>query len=93
MLLAWKTSRSLTNSLDTGGSRCYVVCVMTVANCPVCGSEGKVSKLYAWSVTCDNCYDGAPDSGPQLIGHALTRDAAVSEWNEAVAEYVEENNA
>jgi hypothetical protein len=39
---------------------------------------------------CADCYDGAPDAGPQPWGHAgkqeNTKTAAVRDWNEQVEE-------
>lgn len=56
-------------------------------DCPMCGKGVEVEKLYFWWVTCDGCYDGAPDAGPQLAGWGRTRSGAVDDWNEQVADY------
>lgn len=56
-------------------------------DCPVCGDRPDVQLGYAYSVACANCYDGAPDAGPQLIGSAMRREDAIVAWNEAVQEF------
>lgn len=58
--------------------------------CPVCKSEPSVDPGYYryWYVTCDNCYDGAPDAGVQLLGSShKSKDDAIERWNEQVEDY------
>jgi hypothetical protein len=56
---------------------------MIPVNCHRCGRAPYVDKLYAWSVACPNCYDGAPDSGTRNeLGDSLDRDEAIEAWNE-----------
>ena len=42
---------------------------------------------YGYERVCDNCYDGAPDSGTHnTFLHAPTKAAVIAEWNERAAE-------
>ncbi len=54
--------------------------------CPHCGERPTAERNFGWSVCCTNCYDGAPDAGPQLMGVGLKASAAVFAWNEQIAE-------
>lgn len=60
---------------------------MEPKNCPTCGDAVTPRIIYIWHVTCDNCYDGAPDAGPQLQGFSDRMSDALASWNEQVEEY------
>lgn len=53
--------------------------------CKVCGTSGfmvfpQPRDLYA--AVCLECYDGAPDAGPQDIGYGTTEEAAIDDFIE-----------
>ena len=56
--------------------------------CHRCSSRPTLSKQGAsCHVICDECYDGAPDSGTRgEYGCGRTRDEAIKEWNEKMGE-------
>jgi len=58
--------------------------------CPRCGRAVEPYDCGVYSVACSNCYDGAPDAGPQLYGTGRTAAAAVNDWNERVLDAAEE---
>ncbi len=55
--------------------------------CPTCG---RVPDLDAhngyYSISCENCYDGAPDAGWYPLGSGQTAIEAAEEWNMWVAD-------
>ena len=54
--------------------------------CPDCGDAHIEVNYVGWSVLCD-CYDGAPDAGPQLISTSIVSiREAVDNWNELIEE-------
>lgn len=57
--------------------------------CPQCKCVYVEANYIGFSVICD-CYDGAPDAGPQLISTSLV-DAteAIENWNELIEEELE----
>jgi len=59
-------------------------------DCPHCGDSVEIESFgWGYSVVCHNCYDGAPDAGPQLHSHSYYRSDAVVFWNDSVHEYTE----
>lgn len=58
--------------------------------CPMCGGAPTVEVSHAFYVACPNCYDGAPDAGPQLIGVARTKAKAIEAWNDAVSDWLDD---
>lgn len=36
---------------------------------------------------CENCYDGAPDAGPQLTGSGATEERAIADWHESADDW------
>src|SRR5688500_10087478 len=60
--------------------------------CPRCGEAPRVGKLYAWYVSCDRCYDGAPDSTTRNeLGCGDTEAQAIAQWNERVSCWLDEH--
>ena len=57
--------------------------------CPICDREPEIGNTWYYTYTCPNCYCGAPDAGPQIIGYAPRPDAAADDWDDAVVCYVE----
>jgi hypothetical protein len=55
--------------------------------CPVCNDPVSIDRYVGFTAICRNCYDGAPDAGPQLIAYGTTYEEVTDEWNEAVADY------
>ena len=54
-------------------------------NCPICEKAPTVRGGAYKLVCCDECYDGAPDSGPQMLGtSSRSLDEAVKDWNNQV---------
>lgn len=58
--------------------------------CPRCGTAPTLSRLSPWTVTCDNCYDGAPDGSRSEIGVGFTPNQAIEDWNEIVDDLKDE---
>lgn len=52
--------------------------------CPSCGDAPLVDKFQ---VTCENCYDGAPDSGTRHLW--IVDKNAVERWNEMCLDHAE----
>jgi hypothetical protein len=46
-----------------------------------------------WHAYDDDTYDGAPDAGPQVVGHGATEYAAIADFWRQVAEHHEEQAA
>lgn len=59
--------------------------------CHRCGRLPKLgySERPGYMLTCDNCYDGAPDSTLTDMGEGPSIRAALEEWNEIQADYDE----
>jgi hypothetical protein len=56
--------------------------------CPRCGQLPTVTASYAFTVACDNCYDGAPDSSTaDELAAALTESEASEIWNARCEEF------
>jgi hypothetical protein len=56
--------------------------------CPRCGRPPTVTASYAFTVACDNCYDGAPDSSTSgELAAALTESEASAIWNARFEEF------
>lgn len=56
--------------------------------CPRCGQTPTVTASYAFTVACDNCYDGAPDSSTaDELAAALTESEASGIWNARCEEF------
>ena len=65
-------------------------------NCPKCDIPPKVDRDFEWTAVCTNCYDadcvGDPPRFVSSSIHAMgrTRDDVIEEWNEQVADYLED---
>jgi len=60
-----------------------------VVPCPMCCSTSRIEATVRPSgrflVTCGDCFDYAPDTGPWIpIGGGETREQAIDDWNEQV---------
>ena len=55
--------------------------------CPTCSGQPTINRDTAFSIACDECYDGAIDSGPQPHGSAITEAAAIESWNDQVEDF------
>ena len=53
----------------------------TIKACKDCRTLHVEREPYAWVALCD-CYDGAPDSPPQKMGHARTLLAALEGFDQ-----------
>lgn len=65
-----------------------------VRPCPMCGKTDTVRvspAYYGYNAYCDNCYDGAPDAGPQLDGWGIKPESAILDWNDVVQEWLDED--
>jgi hypothetical protein len=55
--------------------------------CPRCGGDPAFEiNSCGVTISCSDCYDGAPDAGPQMSVSAETLALAVDRWNEMVDE-------
>ena len=52
----------------------------------------EAEKMYdgSWLIYCPECYDGAPDAGPQMLASGATLTEATLEWNEKVLDLCDE---
>jgi hypothetical protein len=61
---------------------------MDKPRCPACGGKPITNYVdYAdwWETSCDNCYDGAPDSSSRSeVGIGPTAEKSVRDWLESV---------
>ena len=77
------------DNLGDGESMICLRCdsVTTVAPCVRCGRVPEPHCGWAWTISCDNCYCGAPDSATRNdVGFGDTLEQAVTEWNERMKE-------
>lgn len=52
-----------------------------------CGGHASIDdQFYGFVITCNRCYDGAPDAGPQMIVSGTCEPDAIDAWNDAVEE-------
>ena len=63
-----------------------------LSNCPRCGSVPEEDHSYTIAVYCPDCYDGAPDAGPQLLAFGFQWQDVVDDWNDQAEEFMMENS-
>ncbi len=62
--------------------------ITTATLCPHGHNVYLTGHDYGWNALCD-CYDGAEDAGPQLVGHGNTPEAALDAFVECEEERAE----
>jgi len=61
---------------------------MLVEPCPQCGQEPCIiHDLGVVDIICNDCYDGAPDSGPRPLVWWWTEKEAMEKWSDLCDEW------
>lgn len=60
--------------------------------CPTCHRPPKVKDhgFNCFIIACDDCFDGAPDAGPQPCVAQVGRQSAEDAWTDLVSDWGEE---